>query len=114
MELVGRATYSFTARKRIDEVIAKEKIDVVYLLYIVNYISPSVIDGAHRMHVPVVMRLSDFSLLCPNYIFYRYQDKQVCEECAQYGLQRGFGTPLLEELLARDCSSGNIHGRSYD
>ena len=98
MELVGRATYSLKARSRIEEMIQKEKIDVVYLLNIANYISPSVIDGCHRMHVPVVMRLSDFYLLCPNYIFFR--NGQVCEECAQQGLHRALIHRCLKGSLS--------------
>lgn len=77
--LVLRTIYSYRARKAIKEIICEKEIDVVYLLNICNYITPSVIDGAKELNVPVVMRLSDFNFICSSYHYMR--DGQICMKC---------------------------------
>lgn len=84
--LLGRASYSFEAKRRVERLIQAEKPDIAYLLAIANYISPSVIDVFRKYHIPVVMRLSDYNLVCPAYNLFR--DGQVCQECLTDGLWR--------------------------
>jgi glycosyltransferase involved in cell wall biosynthesis len=74
------AFYSPQAKARIREVIRRERIDLVYSLNISNYISPSIVDGAHREGVPVVHALVDFNLVCPNALFTR-PGKDRCLDC---------------------------------
>lgn len=78
-KLALKTIYSYKAKKAIKAVIRDKKIDVVYLLNICNYITPSVIDGAKELGVPVVMRLSDFNFICSSYHFMR--DGQICMKC---------------------------------
>ncbi len=35
------------------------------------------------MNVPVIQRISDFSLLCPCNIYFRQNNRQICELCTQ-------------------------------
>ncbi len=77
--LFTRAAYNTVAKEAAARAIEAEQIDAMYVLHTVNMLSPSVIDAAAERHVPVVMRLSDFNLLCPSYIFLR--DGHVCTEC---------------------------------
>lgn len=77
--LFGKTIYNFEAKRKIKEVIKKEGIDIVYTLQIVNFLYPSIIDGCKEMDIPVVVRLSDFQLLCPAYTFFR--DGEICENC---------------------------------
>ena len=86
LELLGRASYSFEAKRRIERLIQAEKPDIAYLLAIANFISPSVIDVFHKFQIPVVMRLSDFHLVCPAYNLFR--NGQVCQECLSGELWR--------------------------
>ncbi|HEU5439179.1 MAG TPA: glycosyltransferase family 4 protein [Ktedonobacterales bacterium] len=79
LDLTARAAYSPMVRRAAERVIREERIELVYLLNTVNVLSPSVVDAAHALGVPVVMRLSDFNLLCPAYAFLR--DGHVCQEC---------------------------------
>lgn len=79
LQLVGRATYSLEARRKMKALLADEKIDLAYVQNIYNYISPSIIDAAHENRVPVVMRLGDFNLSCPTYLYIR--NGEVCEKC---------------------------------
>jgi glycosyltransferase involved in cell wall biosynthesis len=77
--LATRAAYFRAAREAAARAIREQGIDLVYLLNIVNVLSPSIIDAARAQRIPVVMRLSDFNLLCPAYAFLR--NGQVCQEC---------------------------------
>jgi glycosyltransferase involved in cell wall biosynthesis len=83
-QIVGRQFYSFEVKKNLDELIKKTKPDIAYLLHHYNKLSPSVIDACKKNNVPVVMRLSDFSLVCPE--GHMYRDKKPCEECIDKSL----------------------------
>ena len=89
LRLLARAVYWPEARRGMARLVRREKIDVVYLLNICNYISPSVIDGARDAGARVVMRLSDFNYVCASHHFLgggRFCDD--CLRCTLYGLAR--------------------------
>jgi glycosyltransferase involved in cell wall biosynthesis len=79
VKLVFRSMFYGEAYSRVKHIVKAEKIDVVYILNICNYISPSVILAAKHAGARAVMRLSDFNYICPSYNFYRNGD--VCTEC---------------------------------
>ncbi len=83
VSLLGRAIYSWGARQKLTALIRDAQVDLVYLLNICNYLSPSLIDAAKRCGVPVVMRLSDYNFACASYRFLR--EDQVCTECLDSG-----------------------------
>jgi len=74
------AFYSPQARRRIREAIRRERVDLVYMINVSNYISPSIVDGAHAEGVPVVHALVDYHLVCPNATFNR-PGKDRCLDC---------------------------------
>jgi glycosyltransferase involved in cell wall biosynthesis len=78
--LMLTALYSPQAKTRIREAIRRERIDLVYMLNISNYISPSIVDGAHREGVPAVQGVVDYNLVCPNATFNR-PAKDRCLDC---------------------------------
>ncbi len=82
-QMVTRSVYSGEVKKAIQREIRDVKPDLVYIIHFVNKLSPSVITGAKELDVPVVLRLSDYFLLCPRFDF-MYQ-KKVCEECLTKG-----------------------------
>lgn len=86
LQLLGRSMYYPEAYRRVSTIIDDHHIDMAYLLAIANYISPSIISAFKAQGIPVVMRLSDFNLLCPAYLFLR--EERPCEECMDHGLQR--------------------------
>lgn len=61
------------------EVIQREKIEVVLTLQIAHYLYPEVLLAARDQAVPVVMRLSDYQLVCPAYNCLR--DGRPCFAC---------------------------------
>ncbi len=79
LRIAGRSVYSFEAKRRLEQLIRDTKPDLIYGLNIVNHMSPSIIDAARKYNVPVVLRLSDYYLTCPAYLYLR--DDQICTEC---------------------------------
>lgn len=79
IELAKEAIYNTRARKAVERICEEERPDVAYLLNFNNHISPSVIDACARYGVPVVMRMSDFNLVCASNMYYR--DGHPCMDC---------------------------------
>lgn len=82
-QLLERSIYSPEVKKAIKKEIRDVKPDIVYIIHFVNKLSPSVIVGAKEMHVPVVLRISDYFMLCPRFDF--LYNKKPCEECLTHG-----------------------------
>lgn len=75
-----RMFYSLEAKRKMAQLIADEKPDLVYIMQMHNKISPSIVDAAKEAGVPVVHRISDFQYMCPNALFYNDRTG-VCEDC---------------------------------
>lgn len=82
-QMLTRSIYSFEVESAIKREIKDVKPDLVYIIHFVNKLSPSVIIGARKTGIPVVLRLSDYFLLCPRFDF--MYEKKVCEECLTKG-----------------------------
>lgn len=96
-QMISRSVYSFEVKRAIQKEIKEVKPDIVYIIHYVNKLSPSVIRGAKQLGIPVVLRLSDYFLLCPRFDF-MYQ-KQICEDC----LSKGYRT-----CIKRKCVKGSL------
>lgn len=96
-QMLTRSIYSVEVEKAIRKEIAEVKPDLVYIIHFVNKLSPSVICGAKKMGLPVVLRLSDYFLLCPRFDF--MYNKKPCEEC----LTKGYGT-----CIQKRCVKGSL------
>lgn len=79
--------FSLKTFREVKRLIRRKQIDVVHVHNTLPLVSPSVFYAAFACHVPVVMTVHNFRLLCPGADFYR--DGQICEECLQKGLFRG-------------------------
>lgn len=75
-----RMFYSFEAKRKMKLLIKETQPDMVYIMQMHNKISPSIVDAAKKMGVPVVHRISDFQYMCPNALFYN-EKTGVCEDC---------------------------------
>jgi len=84
LQMLDRQFYSLDVKKKLEKLIEDTKPDICYLMHHYNKLSPSVIDACKKFNIPIVMRLSDFFLACPNALFIR--NSQVCEECLQKSL----------------------------
>jgi len=79
LKIAIRSIYSVEAKNALVKLIKDTKPDIIYCLNIVNHLSPSIIDAGYRQGVPVVLRLSDYNLLCPSYLFLR--NGKICTDC---------------------------------
>lgn len=87
-KMLERQFFSPHVYKKLRRLIQETKPDVAYILHFLKRMSPSVIDACADAGVPVVVRLSDFGLICANSIFFR--DGKVCQLCEKsqfYGLK---------------------------
>lgn len=75
-----RMFYSYEAKKKFKQLLQDTKPDLVYIMQFHNKISPSIIDAARSLNIPVVHRISDFQYMCPNALFYN-DTIGVCEDC---------------------------------
>ena len=97
LKMITRSVYSLEVKKAIQKEIRDVKPDLVYIIHFVNKLSPSVITGAKEMGVPVVLRLSDFFLLCPRFDF--LSGTSICEDC----LSKGYGS-----CIKKRCVKGSL------
>jgi glycosyltransferase involved in cell wall biosynthesis len=86
IQILDRQFYSLSVKKKLVKLIKETKPDVCYLMHHYNKLSPSVIDACKKNKVPIVMRLSDFFLVCPSSHLLR--NKMICEECKDKSLFR--------------------------
>lgn len=77
----SRMFYSFEAKKKLDSLIKAVKPDLIYVLHYQNKISASIFDAAKNNQIPVIHRISDFGQICANALFYRPNQKDICERC---------------------------------
>ena len=83
IRLTGRLFYSFEAKRKMAKLIQDTRPDLVYILNFQNKISPSIIDAIKKYNIPVVIRISDFGMICATNLLYSYKDQKVCEKCLE-------------------------------
>lgn len=81
VRLIGRLFYSFEAKRKLSALIREVKPDLVYVLYFENKISPSIFDAAKKFHLPLVVRISDFGMICATNHFHQKRKQEICEKC---------------------------------
>lgn len=79
--LLERQFFSIHVYDKLSKLINDAKPDVAYVFHFLRKMSPSVIDACFDLDVPVVVRLSDFALICPESSFTR--NNVVCELCQE-------------------------------
>ena len=79
----SRMIYSPEAKSSFKKLLKDVKPDLVYILYFQSKISCSVVQAAYEMRIPVVQRISDYSLLAPCSIFYSQSNCEICELCTR-------------------------------
>jgi glycosyltransferase involved in cell wall biosynthesis len=71
--------YSSKAKADLENILASIKPDIVHVHNLYPLLSPSILDACHNAAVPVVMRLSDFTLICPT--SHHFREGAICERC---------------------------------
>ena len=76
----GRMLYSFEAKNRLAKLLTMEKPDIAHLHNIHHQISPSILHTLASHHIPTVMTLHDYKIVCPVYTL--LSQGRICEKCA--------------------------------
>lgn len=77
--LFREAIYNARAAKAVTRMIEEQRPEIAYFLNFNTHISPSAIQACVQKGVPVVMRMSDFNLVCSANMYYR--DGHPCTDC---------------------------------
>ena len=75
-----KAIYSQEAKRKLDCLILEVKPDIAYLNNIHHQISLSILPVLKKHKIPIIWRLHDYALFCPNSSFFSWGG--VCEACA--------------------------------
>lgn len=100
--LLKQAVYNTNAFEAVRKIHEDHRPDIAYLLNFNNHISPSVIDACWNAGIPVVMRMSDFNLVCASNMYYR--DGHPCMDCKK-GLHHAMIHRCVHGSLARSAAS---------
>lgn len=76
-----RILYSFEAKRKFRRLIRTFSPDIIHLNNIYYHLSPSVIDAAAGLGVPMVETVHDFHLQCPNHMLLSLPDMVPCTLC---------------------------------
>lgn len=71
--------YNQAAKKRFTNLLTDFQPDIIHAHNIYHQLSPSILDAARKMKIPVVMHLHDYKLICPNYKL--YSQGKYCKKC---------------------------------
>ncbi len=71
--------YSFEARRKMKKIIKKFKPDVIHLNNINFQLTPSIIQIAYKMKVPIVQTVHDYQMICPNHLL--FSNNKICNKC---------------------------------
>jgi glycosyltransferase involved in cell wall biosynthesis len=77
-----KSVYSVEAKKKLLFLLENINIDIAQLININNYHTPSIIPVLRSKKIPIVWRILDYKLICPNTTF--LQHEKVCEECFKH------------------------------
>lgn len=104
--------YSPETRRSLSRLLRDARPDVALVLQYLRWLSPSILSALRAAGVPVVQRLSDFEMVCPEAHLTR--DGEPCERCVgrlpfpsvRYRCVHGSRVASGVELMARACHRG--------
>lgn len=79
--ILGGTIYSFEAREKLRALLRDLRPDVAHLHLIDHHLSPSVLHALRDEGVPVVFTAHDYKLICPNYLMYVPERREICGRC---------------------------------
>ena len=91
--------YSSKAKRALKKLIQDFKPDIIHAFAIYIKLTPSILDAAREVGVPVVMSCNDYKHICPGYKLYHHG--KVCEECK--------GGRFYHALINRCCHDSKTY-----
>lgn len=75
----AKIIYSFEARRKMDQLLSDQTVNLAHFHIFQHQISPSVFGSLKKRNIPIVLTLHDLKPICPSYKM--YVNGSVCEEC---------------------------------
>ncbi len=91
-QVAKNAIYNTKVKPAVRRIVADHRPDIAITVNINNHISPSVVDACVDLGIPVVMRFSDFNVICAANMYYR--DEHPCRDCKE-----GFHHALIHRCV---------------
>lgn len=82
IEIFPKSIYSAEAKQKLHLLLKDFKVDIAQLNNINNYLTPSIIPVLKRKKIPIIWRILDYKLICPNNTFLR--NDKICEACYKH------------------------------
>ncbi|MFH0805787.1 MAG: glycosyltransferase family 4 protein [Patescibacteria group bacterium] len=101
---IRRMFWNKEAKRKLEEVIKKEKPDIVHLHNVFSHLSSSIIYALKKHSIPIVMTLHDYKLFCPNYKL--FSQGQLCFDC----LKKNNFSSCLSKKCIKDSWSKSLIG----
>jgi glycosyltransferase involved in cell wall biosynthesis len=77
--VLTRSIYSREAKRNLERLLAENVVDIAQFNNIHNYLTPSIIPVLRKKGIPIVWRILDYKLICPNTTF--VSGERICESC---------------------------------
>ncbi len=101
MKTISRLFYSNEVEKAVGHLVERTSPDIAYVLHYLRKLSPSLLVGLKKKGVPVIVRLSDYMMLCPQAHFLR--DDAPCTLCMPNKL-----LPSLRHKCVKGSSAASL------
>ena len=117
LRIASNIIYSFEAKKKFEELIKRERPDLIHLHIFQHQISPSILDVIKKYNMPAVYTAHDLKMVCLNYKMMRHG--KICEECAGGKYYHCALNRCVKESFSKSCINvieGYFHKwrKSYD
>lgn len=77
--LAARSIFNFQAQKSLEKFLTQFQPDIAHIHNIYHYLTPSIFFTLKKQKIPMVMKLSDYKLICPNYKL--FNRGKICQKC---------------------------------
>lgn len=109
--------YSREAKRKFEELVIREKPDVVHLHIFQHQLSPSILDICKKYDIPTVYTAHDLKMVCLNYKMMHHG--RICEDCRDGNLFHCARNRCVKDSFAKSCintAEGYLHRwrKSYD
>jgi len=81
VKTVSRLFYSPEVECAVQNLVKDTKPEIAYVLHYLRKLSPSLLVGLKKANIPIVVRLSDYAMLCPQ--THCLREEQPCELCVK-------------------------------
>ncbi|MBN2411432.1 glycosyltransferase family 4 protein [candidate division KSB1 bacterium] len=80
LKKAAKVIYNQEAQRKLAMLIEETRPDIAHVHSVYHHISPSIMKTLKEYHIPVILTLHDFKLVCPNIVFLDGKNR-ICEAC---------------------------------